>query len=145
MSTNKILGCGGIHHVAIRTHDMEKSLAFYTGVLGMAVAADFDFEGVRFVHLDTGGTGSRSYLELVEDGEAITPADDRNVHWHLCFGTDRLEALMQDVAAAGMEVTMPVTPLNLTNTANGKDEPMPIAVAFFVGPSGEVVELLQEG
>lgn len=149
MSNSPTLGTGGIHHVAVRTHDMEKSLAFYVGVLGFIVAADFDFEGVRFVHLDTspGNSGSGQYLELVEDGEAITPADDRNVHWHLCFGTDRIEEAMAAVAAAGVEVTMPVTPLELNNTATGPGSsagPMHIKVAFFTGPSGEVVELLQE-
>ncbi|XAM00965.1 VOC family protein [Phycisphaeraceae bacterium D3-23] len=131
----------GVHHVAVRTHDMAKSLAFYTGALGMTVAADFAFEGMRFVHLDT---GDGSLLELVEDGEAITPADERNVHWHLCFGTDRIESAMVAVAAAGMPVTMPVTPLELNDTSGGTPRAVHIKVAFFTGPSGEVVELLQE-
>lgn len=139
--SNKILGCGGIHHVAVRTAEMEKSIAFYTGVLGMSVAADFDFEGARFVHLDT---GDGSLLELCDDGKPIAPADDRNVHWHLCFGTTRIAEAMKAATDAGCEVTLPVTRLDLTNTANRKNEAMPISVAFFVGPSGEVVELLQE-
>ncbi|MFI4859136.1 MAG: VOC family protein [Phycisphaerales bacterium JB063] len=141
MSNNPILGTGGIHHVAVRTHDMAQSLAFYTEALGMSVAADFDFEGVRFVHLDT---GDGSLLELVEDDQAITPADDRNVHWHLCFGTDRIESAMVAVAAAGMQVTMPVTPLELNDTSGDAPRTLRIKVAFFIGPSGEVVELLQE-
>lgn len=141
---NNTLGTGGIHHVAVRTHDMGKSLDFYVGVLGFSVAADFDFEGMRFVHLDTGGTGSRSYLELVEDGGEIVPADERSVHWHLCFGTDRIEEAMAAAERAGMAVTMPVTPLELHNTAGDAPSTMHIKVAFFTGPSGEVVELLQE-
>ncbi|MEM9416215.1 MAG: VOC family protein [Planctomycetota bacterium] len=146
MATNNTLGIGGIHHVAIRTHDMAKSLDFYVGVLGFTVAADFDFEGMRFVHLRTtpGSAASGQYLELVEDGGEITPADERNVHWHLCFGTDRIEAAMAAAEAAGVEITMPVTPLELNNTAEGAAGPMHIQVAFFTGPSGEVVELLQE-
>ena len=146
--SNSTLGTGGIHHVAVRTHDMAKSLDFYVGVLGFIVAADFDFEGVRFVHLATapGSNGGGQYLELVEDGQPITPADERSVHWHLCFGTDRIEDAMAAAQAAGMEVTMPVTPLELNNTSEGSGGPdtMHIKVAFFVGPSGEVVELLQE-
>lgn len=143
---NTTLGTGGIHHVAVRTHDMAKSLDFYVGVLGMTVAADFDFEGMRFVHLDTtsGTPGGGQYLELVEDGANITPADERNVHWHLCFGTDRIEQAMAAAEAAGMEVTMPVTLLEFRNTAGDAPNTMRIKVAFFTGPSGEVVELLQE-
>lgn len=146
MSNPPTLGTGGIHHVAVRTHDMAKSLDFYVGVLGFTIAADFDFEGVRFVHLDTaaGSPGKGQYLELVEDGGDITPAHERSVHWHLCFGTDRIEAAMAAAQRAGVEVTMPVTPLKLNNTAGDSPTTMHIKVAFFTGPSGEVVELLQE-
>ncbi len=142
MSQNKVLGTGGVHHVAVRTADLDASVAFYTGVLGMTVAAAFELNGARFAHLDT-GDGSR--LELVDDDRPVTPADDRNVHWHLCLGTDRLEAVVAAVEAAGMAVTMGATPLTLTNTAGGGAEPMPITIAFFTGPGGEVVELLQDG
>jgi len=146
MSTPPTLGTGGIHHVAVRTHDMARSLDFYVGVLGFTLAADFDFEGMRFVHLNTapGGSGGGQYLELVEDGQPITPADERSVHWHLCFGTDRIEDAMAAAEQAGMAVTMPVTPLELKNTAGDAPTTMHIKVAFFTGPSGEVVELLQE-
>lgn len=144
--SNNTLGTGGIHHVAIRTHDMAKSLDFYVGVLGFTVAADFDFEGTRFVHLDTapGSAGGGQYLELVEDDQPITPADERSVHWHLCFGTDQIEEALAAAERAGVEVTMPVTPLALNNTAGDSPTTMHIKVAFFTGPGGEVVELLQE-
>lgn len=142
MSQNKVLGTGGVHHVAVRTADLDASVAFYTGVLGMTVAAAFELNGARFVHLDT-GDGSR--LELMDDGQPVAAADERNVHWHFCLGTTRLSAVVAAVEQAGMQVTMGVTPLALTNTAGGEAEPMPIEIAFFTGPGGEVVELLQAG
>ena len=42
MGMDTILGNGGIHHVAVRTTDLDASVRFYTGVLGMSVVAAFE-------------------------------------------------------------------------------------------------------
>ncbi|MXX14727.1 MAG: VOC family protein, partial [Gemmatimonadetes bacterium] len=34
MSQNKTIGGGGFHHVAIRAHDFEASVKFYTEAMG---------------------------------------------------------------------------------------------------------------
>ena len=138
--SNPILGGGGLHHVAVRTHDLDKSVAFYTDVLGMKVVTAFKPDDRSFVHLDT---GDGSILELMQDGGPVEPAADRGVHWHLCFRTTRIEQAMQAVGDAGMEVTVPVKAVTLTNTATNPPSPLPVKVAFFIGPSGEVVELFQ--
>jgi len=137
---NPILGGGGLHHVAIRTGDMDKSVAFYTDVLGMTVVVAFKPDERSFVHLDT---GDGSILELMQDDGPIDPPADRGVHWHLALRTTRIEQAMRAVADAGMEVTVPVKSVTLTNTAVDPPAPLPVKVAFFIGPSGEVVELFQ--
>jgi len=137
---NKILGTGGLHHVAVRTDNLKKSVAFYTDVLGMKVVTAFSPDERSFVHLDT---GDGSLLELMQDDKPIEMPAQRSVHWHLCFGTTRIEAAMERVAEAGMEVTVPVKAVTLTNTAVNPPAPMPVKVAFFIGPSGELVELFQ--
>lgn len=136
---NPILG-GGLHHVAVRTSDLDQSVKFYTEVLGMHVVTAFKPDERRFVHLDT---GDGSLLELMQDDQPIEPAQERGVHWHLCFGTTRIEQVMAAVEAAGMQVTVPVKAVILTNTAADPPTPMPVKVAFFIGPSGELVELFQ--
>lgn len=137
---NAILGGGGLHHVAVRTDDLSKSVDFYTQVLGMKVVTAWEPDERSFVHLDA---GDGSILELMQDGKPIEPATERNVHWHLAFRTTRIEAAMERVAEAGMEVTVPVKAVTLTNTATDPPSAMPVKVAFFIGPSGEVVELFQ--
>lgn len=137
---NEILGGGGLHHVAVRTHDLETSVKFYTEVLGMKVVTAFNPDERSFVHLDT---GDGSLLELMQDDKPIEQAADRGVHWHLCFRTTRIEQAMQAVSDAGMQVTVPVKAVTLTNTATNPPSPLPVKVAFFIGPSGEVVELFQ--
>ena len=138
---NTILGGGGLHHVAVRTDDLDKSVKFYTEVLGMKVVTAFSPDERSFVHLDT---GDGSLLELMQDDKPIEMPAERGVHWHLCFGTTRIEAAMERVAEAGMQVTVPVKSADLTNTATNPPSPMPIKVAFFIGPSGELVELFQD-
>ncbi len=137
---NPILGGGGLHHVAVRTHDLDASVTFYTDVLGMKVVTAFSPDVRSFVHLDT---GDGSILELMQDDKPIEPAAERGVHWHLCFGTTRIEEAMKVIEAAGMKVTVPVKAVTLTNTATNPPSPMPVKVAFFIGPSGELVELFQ--
>lgn len=137
---NPILGGGGLHHVAVRTDDLDKSVKFYTEVLRMKIVTAFKPDERSFVHLDT---GDGSLLELMQDDKPIDPAAERGVHWHLCFRTTRIEEAMAAVEAAGMEITVPVKSANLTNTAVDPPAPLPVKVAFFIGPSGEVVELFQ--
>lgn len=137
---NKILGGGGLHHVAIRTDDLDKSVTFYTGVLGMKVVTAWQPDERSFVHLDA---GDGSIVELMQDGQPIEAPAERGVHWHLALRTTRIEAVMDAVAAAGMAVTVPVKSVELTNTATDPPSAMAVKVAFFIGPSGEVVELFQ--
>ena len=45
----------GAHHVATLTADMDRLVAFYTGVFGAEVVLDLREEGLRHVFLDLGG------------------------------------------------------------------------------------------
>ena len=51
---NNILGGGGLHHVAIRTTDLDTSVKFYTEVLGMKTVVAFKPDERSFVQLDAG-------------------------------------------------------------------------------------------
>ncbi|MEM9021677.1 MAG: VOC family protein [Planctomycetota bacterium] len=137
---NSILGNGGLHHVAIRTDNLSKSVDFYTQVLGMRTVVAFAPDERSFVQLDA---GDGSIVELMQDGQAIEAPAERGVHWHFALRTTRIDLVMQRVAEAGMEVTVPTKSVTLTNNATDPPSALPVKVAFFIGPSGEVVELFQ--
>jgi glyoxylase I family protein len=137
---NPILGGGGLHHVAIRTDNLEKSVAFYTQVLGMTVVTAWSPDARKFVHLDS---GDGSIVELMQDDTTVEKPAERSAHWHFALRTTRIEEAMAEVEAAGMEITVPVKSATLENTATNPPSEMTIKVAFFIGPSGEVVELFQ--
>ncbi|MEM9345910.1 MAG: VOC family protein [Planctomycetota bacterium] len=138
---NSILGGGGLHHVAIRTTDLDASVKFYTDVLGMRTVVAFSPDERSFVQLDA---GDGSIVELMQDDKPVEPAAERNVHWHYALRTTRIEEAMAEVEAAGMEITVPTKSVTLTNTATQPPSALHVKVAFFIGPSGEVVELFQK-
>ncbi|HEV8384641.1 MAG TPA: VOC family protein [Candidatus Acidoferrales bacterium] len=139
MNTNSTLGITGLHHVSLRVPDLEKSLAFYRDVLGFTVRTAFTLDGQRFVMLEI---ANRNYLELVEVKRAVQPGGEAEVIWHLALRTDSLEKSLEPARKAGCEILVPIRPLDLVNDVNGK--PFPVRVAFFRGPDGEIVELLED-
>jgi catechol 2,3-dioxygenase-like lactoylglutathione lyase family enzyme len=129
----------GLHHVSIRVRDLDRSLALYRDVLGLEVRAAFDLHGNRFAMLEA---GSGRYLELVETGADPRPGADGDVFWHLALRSRHLESSLEAVRKFGCEITRPVTPLELVNRIG--DRPFPVRVAFFRGPDGEDVELIED-
>lgn len=91
----------------------------YRGILGLPVKAAFDLNGNRFALLEA---GSGRYIELVETGRDPRPAAEADVF--------------------GCEITRPITSLELVNRIGGR--PFPLRVAFFRGPDGEEIELIED-
>ena len=129
----KIAGLG-THHIAIQTTDYEASVAFYTDVMGMTEVVGFENQGRRAVILDI---GDGSHMELFEPIPGTQPSNDAsgNVVFHFALQTTDIEAALERVRAAGMEITVELTTVQMG--------PLNITLAFFKGPSGEVVEYIQ--
>ena len=84
---------------------------------------------------DTGG----GYLEIFESSGEI-PAG-AGILFHLAIRTQDVNAVTERVRAAGCKIT--VEPKDVTiQTTNGAG-PVPVRLAFFEGPNGEVWELFQ--
>lgn len=140
---NTTLGGGGFHHVAIRTRDFDRSVAFYTQTLGFepTVLWGQEAERNRGALLDT---GDGNYLEIFErPGTPLPPADPESVILHIAFRTTDIAAALARAEAAGAEVTKPVTDIQFRNTHPGRPTPIPATIAFFKGPDGEIIELFQ--
>ena len=139
----------GIHHFALTVSEMERSLAFYTGLFGLEVASDREVERdyveqitavpgahVRLVHL--AGYGQR--LELLEyktpRGEAHARALPDAGSAHVCFVTDDLDAEVARLQAAG--VTFRSLPVVTTNGPNKGGRGI-----YVEDPDGNAVEVVQ--
>ena len=102
------LAINGMHHVSLRVHDMERSLAFYRDILGFSAKTSFLLDGLRFAMLET---GNHVYIELVEMKQPMQPVGESEVFWHLALRTDDLEKSLEAAVSAGCEVTVPIRPL----------------------------------
>jgi glyoxylase I family protein len=126
----------GIHHIGIRCvgeEEFRKSVDFYSGVLGMRVVKEWEDSQKKAVMLDIGGG---THLELFNNGDKHLP---QGVIRHFALRTDDVDGCIEAVRKAGYTVTS--EPKSLTLACK---EPFPIRFAFFIGPSGEEVEVFQE-
>jgi len=131
---NKVMAGLGTHHIAIQTTDYEASLAFYTEVMGMTEVVGFENQGRRALILDI---GDGSHMELFEPIPGTQPSNDAsgNIVFHFALQTTDIKSALERVRAAGMEITVELTTVQMG--------PLNISLAFFKGPSGEVVEFIQ--
>lgn len=133
-TSNQAIAGLGAHHIAIQTTDYEASVTFYTDVMGMTQAVEFEAGGRRVTLLDI---GDGSHLELFEPLPGTQPANDAtgNIVFHIALTTSDIASALKRVRAAGMEVTVELKTVDLGS--------LNVSLAFFKGPSGEVIEFFQ--
>lgn len=136
-STNTTLSGAGIHHIAIRARDFDKSYAFYTDGLGFTPAHRWGDDEKRAVLLDI---GDGNYLELFASRPEQGPAPGAEVpaSWpllHLALRSTDVDRDIATVRALGCPITVEPTSVNI----NGKA----IRIGFFLGPDGEILEFFQ--
>ncbi len=131
---NQTIAGLGTHHIAVQTQNYAASIAFYTEVMGMVQTAEFSAGGRRICLLDI---GDGSHLELFEPLPGTTPGGDAdgNVLFHFALATSDIEAALERVREAGMEITVELKTVDLG--------PLNVSIAFYKGPGGEVVEFFQ--
>jgi catechol 2,3-dioxygenase-like lactoylglutathione lyase family enzyme len=144
----------GIHHFALTVTDMERSLAFYTQLFGLAVVSDRQVER-DYVEKITGVAGAhvrivhlRGYGKQVELLEYLHPrgatrardlADAGSAH--LCFISDNLDEDVARLRAAGVKFRS----LPVTTTSGPNKGGRGIYVEDPDGNAVEVVQLAPEG
>ena len=98
---------GRIHHVAIVVRDMDTALGVYRDLLGLSVGLilPIDMDRVTIAFLTVG----ESKIELVQPTDETTgvarflAAKGEGFH-HLCFEVPALAAVLDDLAARGVEL-----------------------------------------
>lgn len=131
-TNKKIKGCG-FHHLSMSVRDLEKSIEFYTEALGFVEKVSWGKAPKRTVLLDT---GDGNYFEI---SQADSPQDfEEGVFKHIALRVDDCKAAIELARKAGAEVTMETRDIDLSSEPS-----IPIRIAFFKGPDGEIVELFQ--
>jgi glyoxylase I family protein len=131
---NKTIGGGGFHHVAIKVHDFEGAVKFYTEALGFTEKISWGEGDKRAVMLDV---GDGNYLEIFAGGTREAKPDGSIIHFAL--RTDDCDKALELARKAGAQVTMEPKSLDIQS----KPHVTPVRIAFCKGPGGEVIEFFQ--
>ena len=129
-----IHGCGA-HHIAVQTRDWDVSLNFYRDVLGMEVIAEFGSSDRKIVLLDM---GDGSHMELFQPTASSPAPEDVSSNdpvTHFALTTTDARAAVEHIRQAGGEITLEPTDVDLGS--------IKATIAFFKGPSGEVIEFFE--
>lgn len=122
-----------VGHVALRIANLERSLDFYCGKLGLREAFRLEREGRPSPWIVYLQLAENAYVELFPiPNEAIEPANTRASYHHFCLTVDDLRATLADCAARGLEITGEPT-LGLDNNWQ----------YWVTDPDGNRIELMQ--
>jgi lactoylglutathione lyase len=125
-----------ILHTMLRVGDLERSLAFYTGVLGMRLLRRHDYPDGRFTlaFVGYGPEEETAVLELTHNWD--TKAYDLGgAYGHVALEVEDAYAACADIAAKGGKVVRPAGPMKHGTTV----------IAFVEDPDGYRLELIQRG
>lgn len=116
-------------HVGLVVADADRSLAFYTGVLGCQVADQYEDERIRLIFIKAG----RLTIELIQ--YRADPAPGRNAG-----RVDHIAFFVSDITAEIAKLRQHDVPLLFAQPRIvGRQK-----IMFFTGPDGERLELVQK-
>lgn len=130
---NRVGTIQGFHHIAMNVTDFDGSVGFYTDVLGFTVAKEWGEPGSRAIMLDA---GNGNYVEMFEKE---TADEGKGSLLHLALRSDNCDEIMDRVRESGAEITVETKDVDIQATPV-----YPVRIAFFKGPSGEILEIFQE-
>lgn len=123
-------------HTMLRVGDLERSLKFYTGILGMQLLRRQDYPDGQFTlaFVGYGSEADSSVLELTFNW-GVAEYDKGTGFGHVALEVDDIYAAVAQIRAAGGNVVREAGPMQHGTTV----------IAFVEDPDGYRVELIQKG
>lgn len=124
-----------ILHTMIRVGHLDRSIAFYTEVLGMRLLRRQDYPTGRFTNafVGYGDESEGAVIELTHNWDT-TSYDLGNGFGHVALAVDDAYAACEQVKARGGKVTREAGPMKHGTTV----------IAFVEDPDGYKIELIQK-
>ena len=121
-------------HTMLRVGDMDRSIAFYTEVLGMTLLRRQDYPGGEFTLAFLGFEDGGAEIELTYNW-GVTHYEIGTGYGHIALAVPDAYVACEQVTARGGKVTRPAGPMKHGSTV----------IAFVEDPDGYKIELIQEG
>ena len=124
-----------ILHTMIRVRDLDKSLDFYTRLLGMTQLRRKDFPGGKFTlaFVGYGGEADHTVIELTHNWDQEEPYDLGTGFGHVAIGVPDIYATCERLKAEGVAIPRPPGPMKHGTTV----------IAFIDDPDGYKIELVE--
>ncbi|MFM8745330.1 MAG: lactoylglutathione lyase [Aestuariivirga sp.] len=122
-------------HTMLRVLDLERSIAFYTGPLGMTLLRKLDFPEGRFslAFVGYGEEPSNTVIELTHNWDQAAPYELGTAYGHIALETADIYETADTLRRAGITFTREPGPMKHGTTH----------IAFFRDPDNYLVELVQ--
>ena len=122
-------------HTMIRVRDLDQSVAFYTGPLGMKELRRNEVPGGRYTlaFVGYGDEKSQAVVELTYNWDQEQPYDVGSGFGHLAVGLPDIKAACEKVRESGGKVTREPGPVKFGTTV----------IAFVEDPDGYKIELIE--
>ena len=121
-------------HTMVRVKDLEKSLDFYTRLLGMELLRRMDFPEGKFTlaFVGYGPEDTHAVVELTHNWDQVEPYDIGTGYGHIALGVRDIHGICRELADAGAKIPRPPGPMKHGTTH----------IAFVEDPDGYKIELI---
>ena len=122
-------------HTMLRVKDLDRSVAFYTKLLGMKELRRREVPDGKYTlaFVGYGDEEAQAVLELTYNWDQTTPYDLGTGFGHLAVGLPDVYKACEDLKAGGAKITREAGPVKFGTTV----------IAFVEDPDGYKVELVQ--
>ena len=121
-------------HTMIRVLDIERSIDFYTRLLGMKLLRKKDFPGGRFtnVFVGYGSEDTHAVVELSHNWDQVEPYELGSGYGHIALGVKDIYKVCEDLERSGAKIPRKPGPMKHGTTH----------IAFIEDPDGYKIELV---
>jgi lactoylglutathione lyase len=124
-----------ILHTMMRVMDLQRSLDFYIGAMGMQLVRRQDYPTGRFTlaFLGYGAEDDSTVLELTHNWDQTEPYAQGTAWGHIAIAVTDIQAVCADLAEFGVNIVRSPGPMKHSATL----------IAFIEDPDGYKIELIQ--
>ena len=122
-------------HTMIRVRDLDKSLDFYTRLLGMKMFRKNDYPGGKFTlaFVGYGDEDTDAVIELTHNWDQAEPYEIGDGFGHLAIATPDIYGVCGQIEKEGVNITRPPGPMKHGSTV----------IAFVEDPDGYKIEFIE--